>query len=48
MSYPEAYRNLCEKFTSGNSHPVERSTITREEWEAIQKVLQEANLIPRD
>ena len=37
MTSQEAYLSMCEKFTSGNSHPVERSTITLEEWEALKR-----------
>lgn len=35
MKYHEALDRLGLKFTSGNSVPVERATITREEWEAL-------------
>jgi len=36
MEFKEAYETLESKFTSGNDIPVERATITREEWEAIR------------
>jgi len=36
MDYKEAKESLTLKFTSGNDMPVTRSTITLEEWEAIQ------------
>jgi lipoate-protein ligase A len=35
MTAEEALQALREKFTSGNNIPVERSVITRDEWEAI-------------
>lgn len=35
MKFEQAMKRLTEKFTSANSIPVERATITREEWEAI-------------
>ena len=35
MYIHEAMQNLKEKFTSGNSIPVERNTILREEYEVI-------------
>ena len=37
MDYKEAKKSLTLKFTSGNEVPVTRSTITIEEWEAIQE-----------
>ena len=37
MDFQEAYEKLESKFTSGNDIPVERNTITREEWEAIKE-----------
>lgn len=40
MTLKEAYINLKLKFTSGNDIPVERATITREEWEAIKQKLE--------
>jgi len=39
VTLQEAYDNLVLKFQSGNSIPVERATITRDEWEAILDVL---------
>lgn len=36
MDIKEAMVNLDLKFTSGNSIQVERATIVRDEWEAIQ------------
>jgi hypothetical protein len=36
MTFKEAFNNLTEKFTSGNNVPVTRSTITKEEFEAIR------------
>lgn len=46
MDFHVAFENLEKKFTSGNSIPVSRSVITREEWEAIKwelELLEEAN-----
>jgi hypothetical protein len=49
MKSIEAWNNLKEKFTSANRIPVERSNITREEYDAIKSdhaLLEEAvNLI---
>ena len=42
MELQEAFTNLTEKFTSGNSIPIERNTITRAEWEPICAVIAEA------
>lgn len=41
MKPEEAWQNLKEKFTSGNIIPVDRSTITREEYEAILSSMME-------
>lgn len=38
MNIYEAMQNLKEKFTSGNDIPVERNTITREEYEIIYEM----------
>jgi len=38
MRFQDAYNNILSKFTSGNPIPVERAVITREEWDAINKV----------
>ncbi len=40
MKFLDALRNLELKFTSGNSVPVERNTITAEEFGAIKKMSQ--------
>lgn len=40
MDFNEAYEKLESKFTSGNSIPVERNTITREEWDAIKEQIE--------
>jgi hypothetical protein len=37
MKHHEAVASLRAKFTSGNSIPVERSSITREEFEALTR-----------
>ena len=42
MELQDAFTNLTEKFTSGNSIPIERNTITRAEWEPICAVIAEA------
>jgi len=39
MTFQETMINLVQKFTSGNNIPVERNSITREEWDAIVKEL---------
>ena len=44
MDFREAYRRLTEKFTSGNEVDVERTTLKREEWEAILPALQGYNI----
>jgi hypothetical protein len=36
MNVIEAWKNLEEKFTSGNNIPVERNTITIDEYQAIK------------
>ncbi len=41
MNFKTAYETLESKFISGNNIPVERNTITREEWEAIKKEIQD-------
>jgi len=41
MRFQDAYKNIESKFTSGNPIPVERAVITREEWDAINKVISE-------
>lgn len=41
MISAEAWNNLKEKFTSSNNVRVERNTITREEYEAIESERQE-------
>ena len=38
MKIGEALDSLKEKFSSGNDIPIERATITREEFEAIMSV----------
>ena len=40
MTFDEMYQNMELKFTSGNAIPVERATITREEWEMIKGELE--------
>lgn len=40
MDFNKAYETLELKFTSGNSIPVERNTITREEWDAIKEQIE--------
>lgn len=37
MDFKTAYESLESKFTSGNNIPVERNTITKDEWEAIKE-----------
>ena len=39
MTFDDMYKNMELKFTSGNAIPVERTTITREEWELIKAEL---------
>jgi hypothetical protein len=39
MTPQQAYINLTRKFTSGNSVPVERSTITAEEFAPLAKFI---------
>ena len=39
MTFLEAYKNLCLKFTSGNEFPVRNANITRDEWDAINQYL---------
>lgn len=41
MTPKEALQSLELKFTSGNSIPVERTVITREEYEALLSILEE-------
>lgn len=42
MTLDEALESLARKFTSGNSVPVTRAPITREEYEAILAGLERA------
>lgn len=37
MQITKVMANLSRRFKSGNDTPVERTHITREEWEALQK-----------
>lgn len=39
MNIEKVIDNLELKFTSGNSVPIDRAAITREEWEAIKEFL---------
>ena len=39
MNIEKVIDNLELKFTSGNSVPIDRAAITREEWEVIKSVL---------
>ena len=43
MTFPDAIQSLHEKFTSGNDAAVDRSSITREEYEAIVNHIKETN-----
>lgn len=37
MDFETAYEILESKFSSGNDIPVERTVITKEEWDAIKQ-----------
>lgn len=39
VSWRDVITDMGERFTSGNTIPVERATIRREEWEAILQLL---------
>lgn len=39
LTASEVIDTMCARFTSGNSIPVERAHIKREEWEALMKVI---------
>jgi hypothetical protein len=46
MEIYEAVESLTIKFKSGNDIPVERNTITFEEWDAIREFIQDKQRLP--
>lgn len=40
MDFETAYNSLKSKFESGNEIPVERTVITKKEWDAVQQEIE--------